>query len=419
MASKGRVFTQEEVNTILSRAVERQNPAAGGLTYAELVDTARQAGIDPSAINEAVEDLAARGAVANEDDEVSRELARRKWRAVRAFAIHFTVFAMFSVLISFLNWRDWHDGGELFAPIPILAWGIGVAAHFTSMLFSTVFPNPDRIDRVRRELRRREERDQKRAQRGTKKEKRSVANEELKESAKELGVAVQRGMATVLSDVAKSIHEEVERAKQGGRPARGGEGGTRVGGPRARVGEAEEEEGTLTTTGGRRGGGGGGRGRGSGSGSGAGSGSDSDSDSGSDSGSGSGSDSDSDSGFGFGDRVRALPPRCSPSRAERVKHRRHAIEDLLSCRDVLGGHVSPRDRDTQCGAHLGVGPSGCREPRKAMPAVAPVPFGQVQRHGAEGSSKLLSQISIAAPDLRDDGLENSNRVNRQLESVKS
>ena len=53
---KGRVFTQEEVNAILSRAVERRNPAAGGLTYAELIDTARQAGIDPGAIDAAVQE---------------------------------------------------------------------------------------------------------------------------------------------------------------------------------------------------------------------------------------------------------------------------------------------------------------------------------------------------------------------------
>src|ERR1700734_622302 len=93
---KGRVFTQEEVNTILSRAVERQHPSAGGLTYAELIDTARQAGIDPAAIDAAVQDLPDLRATAVEDEQVHREIVRRRWRSWRAFALHFTVFAMFS-----------------------------------------------------------------------------------------------------------------------------------------------------------------------------------------------------------------------------------------------------------------------------------------------------------------------------------
>src|SRR3984957_19930428 len=116
---KGRVFTQEEVNTILSRAVERQNPAAGGLTYAELIDTARQAGIDPGAIDAAVSDLQAGRVTAAEDDEVNAELARRMWRSWRRLSLHFTVFVMFSVLITVINLQQ---GGEQFYPIPILSW---------------------------------------------------------------------------------------------------------------------------------------------------------------------------------------------------------------------------------------------------------------------------------------------------------
>ncbi len=53
-------------------------------------------------------------------------------------------------------------------------------------------------------------RDRKRETRGPR---RQDPNGPLAESAKELGVAVQRGMATVLADVAKTIHEEVDRAQ--------------------------------------------------------------------------------------------------------------------------------------------------------------------------------------------------------------
>jgi hypothetical protein len=219
---KGRVFTQEEVNTILSRAVERQNPAAGGLTYAELIDTARQAGIDPAAIDEAALNLREHRAVAIEADQVEAEIQRRKWRSWRRFSLHFTVYVMFSALIAFINL---HEGGEIVFPIFILAWGTVIAAHLTSVLFGTVLPNPDRVESVRTELRERQERREAKNRRREVKEQRIVRNDELKASAKELGVAVQRGMATVLSDVAKTIHEEVDRAT---RESRSGTAGVRV-----------------------------------------------------------------------------------------------------------------------------------------------------------------------------------------------
>ena len=232
---KGRVFTQEEVNTVLSRAVERQNPSAGGLTYAELIDTARQAGIDPEAIDEAVSDLQSGRETADEDGRVKGEIARRKWRSLRAFSIHFTVFAMFSLLIMAIGWKN----GDIFPGIvSTLAWGIGIAAHFTAMLFSTVLPSPDRAEAVRRELRKRDEKDERRGKKERKqKERRPSQHDELQKSAKELGVAVQRGMAVVLSDVAKAIHEEVDASRAANKVP-----GVRVG-TKARVGSAAEVEG--------------------------------------------------------------------------------------------------------------------------------------------------------------------------------
>jgi hypothetical protein len=234
---KGRVFTQEEVNTILSRAVERQNPSAGGLTYAELIDTARQAGIDPGAIDVAVNDLESGQETRAEDDQVNAELARRRWRSWRRFSLHFTVYVMFSIFIAAMNI---HEGGEQFYPFPILAWGIFVAVHFMAVFFPTVFPSPDRGEGIRRELRKRDEKNRRRVER----ERRSLGNEELKESAKELGVAVQRGMATVLSDVAKTIHEEVDRvSRAAAQPAVRVATKTRVGDDREREHDDDDETG--------------------------------------------------------------------------------------------------------------------------------------------------------------------------------
>ena len=58
---------------------------------------------------------------------MNAEIARRKWRGWRWFSLHFTVFAMFSVLIAFINL---HEGGEIFFPMVIRSSGIVIALHF-------------------------------------------------------------------------------------------------------------------------------------------------------------------------------------------------------------------------------------------------------------------------------------------------
>jgi hypothetical protein len=200
--SKGRVFTQEEVNSILSRAVERQSPSAGGLTYEELLDTARQAGISVEAIDAAASEVESGLSITREDEHVRSELAARTWRERRGFAIHLTVYAMVMALLGAINWQTWHEGDRvLWVLYPLLGWGIGLAAHFTRVTYGRLFPDPRAEERVRLELRKREEKRRRRESRGA-----------LKQSAKELGVAVERGMANLLSDVAKTIHETVDGA---------------------------------------------------------------------------------------------------------------------------------------------------------------------------------------------------------------
>jgi len=205
--TRGRVFTQEEVNSILSRAVERQSPSAGGLTYEELLDTARQAGISVEAIDAAASEVESGRSVSREDEHVRTELAARTWRERRAFAIHLTVYVMVMALLGAANWQTWNEGDKvLWILYPLLGWGIGLAAHFTRVAYGRVFPDPRAEERIRLELRKREEKRRRRESRGA-----------LKQSAKELGVAVERGMANLLSDVAKTIHETVDGAPSDGR----------------------------------------------------------------------------------------------------------------------------------------------------------------------------------------------------------
>jgi hypothetical protein len=222
----------------LSRAVELRSPASGGLTYDEIVDAARQAGIPADAIEAAATEVETKRPVAREDDLVRDEVAARTWKARRNFALHFTAYVMIMALLAFANMQTWHDGDHtLWWVYPALGWGVLIGTHFTSVLYAYVFPDPRRDERVRLELRAREER----LRRREKKEKKLLQTKEelgeLKESAKELGVAVQRGMAVLLSDVARSIHQEVDRASR----APGGKPGVRVE-TKARVGEGDDGE---------------------------------------------------------------------------------------------------------------------------------------------------------------------------------
>ena len=215
-----RVFTQEEVNAILSRAVERQSPSAGSLTYDELVDAAGHAGISAEAIDDAIGDVSSESAARVADDEVKMELAARSWAARRAFAIHFTTYVMVMALLAFANYMTWNEDHTPWVFFPALGWGIGIASHFTAVLFGHVFPDPKREVRMREELQRRADRKREETQRREERERARASREAIKQNASDLGRAVQHGMANLLADVAKNIRDagdlaahEAERAR--------------------------------------------------------------------------------------------------------------------------------------------------------------------------------------------------------------
>ncbi len=165
-----RVFTQDEVNAILSRAVERQHATGSGLTYDELLDVARQARISTEAVEAAVSDVTAAGggtaapeakappvAPPPGDDAVRTELAARTWTSRRRFAIHFAAFVMSSVFFGFANWQTVRDGDPtLWFPFVVLSWGVLITIHFTMLAYGHFLPDPRAADRVREELQRRE-----------------------------------------------------------------------------------------------------------------------------------------------------------------------------------------------------------------------------------------------------------------------
>jgi hypothetical protein len=227
----GRVYTQEEVNAILSRAVEHQSPT-DGLTHDELIDTARQAGISVDSVEAAAREVVSGRATDNADRAVAEELAIQRLRARRALFAHVVTYASVNTFLVVVNVLTVSYPWALF---PILGWGIGLVLH----LFAFFFPNPRRVERAREKLERRKE---KVRQKRMRERRREDVHAVVGESAKEFGQAVERGVATMLAAAAKRIHEEVDRASESPpSPARRVAPSDRA--TRARVAEEEGEDG--------------------------------------------------------------------------------------------------------------------------------------------------------------------------------
>jgi hypothetical protein len=167
-----RTYTKEEVQAILSRAVERQHAQADLLSHEELVAVGRELGVSREAIDAAAREavggdgVTAGGAAAESSalghglgrgpgtfaEQVKGEVEVRVARTRRRFARHFVTYAMVMVLLATINLMT---GGPLWFVWAALGWGIGVALHAMSALA------PDRVGieakarkRIEREARR-------------------------------------------------------------------------------------------------------------------------------------------------------------------------------------------------------------------------------------------------------------------------
>jgi len=185
-----RVYTDDEVRAILGRAIERQRASTPeGLSHEDLLAVARDAGIPDDALEAAAAELTTTRAAADD------ELAIRKERA-SDFRIHLFTYLPIMAFLAVVNfmttaypWAMW----------PALGWGLAVALHARFAIWPT-------DHEIAQDARHRAER----RRRAEEKARRKAARNDLKEGAKELGHAVERGVAVLLSETAKRIHEELD-----------------------------------------------------------------------------------------------------------------------------------------------------------------------------------------------------------------
>ncbi|HVZ40139.1 MAG TPA: 2TM domain-containing protein [Candidatus Kapabacteria bacterium] len=147
--SASRRFSPEEVNAILQRALERQGGAASGsVSYNDLVETARELGIDAAQLESALAEQESVGAI---------ESARERWKVQRKrkFMEHLRSYLIVNFMLVLLNYFTWDGWWVLWV---ICGWGMGIAFDF----FDAYYPKERDIERGARKMVEREARQRRR-----------------------------------------------------------------------------------------------------------------------------------------------------------------------------------------------------------------------------------------------------------------
>ncbi len=140
---RNEMFTVGEVEAILRRALHRKRDS-GEITREELVDTARELGLDPREVERAIREQRVVGEIESAGEEYKAFKKRKFYNHLRTYLIINGGLMLINIMTGF-------DDPWFF--YPLILWGIGVAFHASSTF------NPSRREvelGARRILRRRE-----------------------------------------------------------------------------------------------------------------------------------------------------------------------------------------------------------------------------------------------------------------------
>ncbi len=227
-------YTDEEAREILRRAIESHEVERQGLTHDDLVQAAREVGIEADAVDRAAIEVREQAAVE----------MRRKERRVRERHRLAGSVVTYAVVNGFLALLDWMTGGGWWVQWPMLIWGFFLVMQMVQLVSPRA--REQRDERAERRYQRQLAREARRRARQEARRRRVHAGEDFER-------AVEQGVAALLSAAARHLGELIP-----GEPERGGDGelrryiesrsGRTPGGeaaagapPRARVGEERPE----------------------------------------------------------------------------------------------------------------------------------------------------------------------------------
>jgi uncharacterized protein YhaN len=150
--TSGRTFTREEVEEILRRASDHANAATDdGILHEELLEAAREAGLDPASIDAAAADLEAQRADRQAVAEATAEITEERRRGFSSSLVTYLVVGLFLTGINLAvapgPWLIW-----------VLAiWGLFVALRGSRLLFA---PDAGKVQRRVEKKRKRREADE-------------------------------------------------------------------------------------------------------------------------------------------------------------------------------------------------------------------------------------------------------------------
>jgi hypothetical protein len=213
-----RTYTQEEATEILKRALKQQSLQKETMSHDQLVEMAREVGIERDAVEAATAELAQTRANEMERHTQATELAQERARLLGNFVGSLITYLIVNAGLFFIDRK--FTGGTWFYWV-LLGWGIGLLFQLRGIFFPERSLERRKVHEVRRaqRLQRRAARLE-RQQRYVQAWERGGTRAAINEGAREFETAVQAGVAALLSVAARKIHEHSDRTAVG-QPAKG------------------------------------------------------------------------------------------------------------------------------------------------------------------------------------------------------
>ncbi|PKL84453.1 MAG: hypothetical protein CVV22_12910 [Ignavibacteriae bacterium HGW-Ignavibacteriae-1] len=133
-----KLYSKEEVDRILKRAIDASPSYSGSITESELLRIASELNIDTSQVRKAMNED-----VAVNEFESAKEIFRKRRR--KSFYEHLTAYV---IVNTFLVGIDYMTPGVSWSIFPILGWGIGLAFDFVD----SFFPSEEKVEKGARKL---------------------------------------------------------------------------------------------------------------------------------------------------------------------------------------------------------------------------------------------------------------------------
>ncbi len=196
-------YTQEEVNEILRRALAQETGRESTLSHDDLVDIASEAGIDRSALDRAITDLAQERmrdvARSSEAAQVAGERKVQLKRFLASLVTHGTINAFLYVMATRLTGGTWYVW-------PLLGSGIVLALQLRHVLFPY-----DKLQRRRKRERRQLERERRAALRAEWGKRFLGASSGIPDGMKGFENVVEKGVSVLLAIAERKLDEHKTR----------------------------------------------------------------------------------------------------------------------------------------------------------------------------------------------------------------